>query len=166
MKKTALLVSIVSLLLVGCGEEQKSTTEKTTKNTEVIKQESTKKELPVVKKEVEVVKKKVETVKKKEAVQEIKKENTQKREVKASASKGQKIFAKKLKKVCGMNGGAFAKKHTQDEWSKIEKEGKFKSEIKSICKDVDLSQVKDKYIPDLFEFMKQFASDSGNVPSC
>jgi hypothetical protein len=86
--------------------------------------------------------------------------------VSADAAKGQKIYSKKLKKVCGMNGGEFAKKHTQDEWTKIKEDGKLKDEIKSICKDADVSKIKDKFLPDLADFTIEFASDSGNVPSC
>jgi Spy/CpxP family protein refolding chaperone len=84
----------------------------------------------------------------------------------ADAAKGQKIYAKKLKKVCGMNGGDFAKNHTQDEWTKIKEDGKLKDEIKSICKDADTDKIKDKFLPDLSDFTINFASDSGNVPSC
>ncbi len=84
----------------------------------------------------------------------------------ADSAKGQKIYAKKLKKVCGMNGGEFAKKHTQDEWKKISEDKALKTEIKSICKDADVEKIKDKYIPDLSDFVVEFASDSGNVPSC
>jgi len=84
----------------------------------------------------------------------------------ADADKGQKIYSKKLKKVCGMNGGEFAKKHTQDEWEAIIKDGKLKDEIHNICKDADMSKIKDKQLPHLGDFMVEFASDSGNVPSC
>jgi hypothetical protein len=81
----------------------------------------------------------------------------------ADAAKGQKIYSKKLKKVCGMNGAEFAKKHTQDEWEQIKSDGKMADEIAAICKG---AKVKDKYIPDLSDFAINFASDSGNVPSC
>jgi len=81
----------------------------------------------------------------------------------ADAAKGQKLYSKKLKKVCGMNGAEFAKKHTQDEWTKIKEDGKMADEIAAICKD---AKVKDKYLPDLADFAINFASDSGNVPSC
>jgi Spy/CpxP family protein refolding chaperone len=84
----------------------------------------------------------------------------------ADSAKGQKIYAKKLKKVCGMNGGEFAKKHTQDEWKKINDSKALKSEIKSICKDANVDKIKDKYVPHLGDFVVEFASDSGNVPSC
>ena len=82
----------------------------------------------------------------------------------ADADKGQKIYSKKLKKVCGMNGGDFAAKHTQDEWTKIVKDNKLANEIKAVCG--DKVSVKEKKLKDLGDFVIEFASDSGNVPSC
>jgi len=84
----------------------------------------------------------------------------------ADADKGQKIYSKKLKKVCGMNGGDFAKKHTQEEWEKINEDGKLKDEIKSICTEANVDKLKDKHLENLGDFVVEFASDSGNVPSC
>jgi Spy/CpxP family protein refolding chaperone len=84
----------------------------------------------------------------------------------ADADKGQKIYSKKLKKACGMDGGKFAKHHTQDEWKEIIQNGKLKDEVTSICKDADISKIKDKHIPNLGDFVIEYASDSGNVPSC
>jgi len=86
----------------------------------------------------------------------------------ANANKGQKIYMKKLKASCGFNGGKFAIKHTQDEWEKIKGAGKFKDEIVKICPKAkkSVSKLKDKYINDLYDFSYEFASDSGNVPSC
>jgi Spy/CpxP family protein refolding chaperone len=81
----------------------------------------------------------------------------------ADSAKGQKIYSKKLKKTCGMDGGKFSAKHTQDEWEAINEQGKMADEIAKICGG---AKVKDKYIPDLYDFAKEFASDSGNVPSC
>ena len=81
----------------------------------------------------------------------------------ANAAKGQKIYSKKLKKACDMNGAKFAAKHTQDEWSAIGEKG-MQAEITKICpKSKDL---KAKYIKDVYDFAEKFASDSGNVPSC
>ncbi len=78
-------------------------------------------------------------------------------------AKGQKIYSKKLKKVCGMKGGEFSRKHTQDEWRKIQDSGKMSDEIIAICKkDINL---KDKYILDISAFVIEFANDSGNIPS-
>jgi ATP-dependent protease HslVU (ClpYQ) peptidase subunit len=84
----------------------------------------------------------------------------------ADAAKGQKLYAKKLKKVCGFSGAVFAAKHTQDEWTDIEDSGKMADEIKSICPNVPKKALKSKYIKDYYDFANDFASDSGNVPSC
>ena len=82
----------------------------------------------------------------------------------ADAGKGQKIYSKKLKETCGMNGGDFAKKHTQDEWTKIVEDNNLSAEITAICG--DKASVKEKRLKDLGDFVIEFASDSGNVPSC
>jgi len=80
------------------------------------------------------------------------------------AAKGQKIYSKKLKEVCGMTGADFAAKHTQDEWTAIIEEEKLADEIKTICGDE--AEVKEKKLEDLGAFANEYASDSGNVPSC
>ncbi|SFV54225.1 hypothetical protein MNB_SV-12-893 [hydrothermal vent metagenome] len=80
------------------------------------------------------------------------------------AAKGQKIYSKKLKAACKMNGGDFAKKHTQDEWEEINEAGKMAEEIAKICGEG--VSVKDKLLPFIYDFTNEFASDSGNVPSC
>lgn len=84
----------------------------------------------------------------------------------ADAAKGQKLFSKKLKKACGQNGGKIAGKHTQDEWTDINDAGKLKDEIKKICPKVKDKSLKSKYMKDYYDFFHDFASDSGNVPSC
>ncbi len=84
--------------------------------------------------------------------------------VSADPAKGQKLYLKKLKKVCGINGAKMSAKHTQDEWEKLKEEGKLEDEIKKICPNV--KDVKDKYLDDLFDFFYEYGSDSGNVPSC
>jgi hypothetical protein len=81
----------------------------------------------------------------------------------ADAAKGQKIYSKKLKKACGVNGAKFAAKHTQDEWEKIKGAGKLAEEVANTCGG---AKVKAKYESDLYDFVYKFASDSGNVPSC
>lgn len=84
----------------------------------------------------------------------------------ASPVKGQKLFSKKLKKPCGMTGAKVAAKHTQDEWEKIQGDGKLTDEIKTICPDVKDKALKNKYLPHYYDFFYEYASDSGNVPSC
>lgn len=82
----------------------------------------------------------------------------------ADIKKGQKLYLKKLKAPCGMNGSAFAIKHTQDEWEAIYESGKFEEEVKKICPKV--KKVRAKYVEDIYDFVYEYASDSGNVPSC
>jgi len=81
----------------------------------------------------------------------------------ANASKGKKLYQKKMKAACGFTGAKFAAKHTQSEWEQINGAGKFAEEAAKICPGVKL---KAKYIPDVYDFAHEFASDSGNVPSC
>ena len=81
----------------------------------------------------------------------------------ADAAKGQKIFIKKLKKPCAFSGGVMAKKHTQDEWKAIQDSGKFNDEITKFCPKA--KPLKKKYVSHVYDFMYNYASDSGNVPS-
>jgi len=81
----------------------------------------------------------------------------------ADVKKGQKLYMKKMKAVCGFTGAKFAAKHTQDEWEAINEAGKFAEEAAKICPGVKL---KEKYIPHIYDFSYEYASDSGNVPSC
>jgi len=82
----------------------------------------------------------------------------------ADVKKGQKIYLKKFKASCGFSGAKFAHKHTQDEWEAINEAGKFAEEAMTICP--KLKKVKDKYVPDVYDFSYEYAKDSGNVPSC
>ncbi len=84
----------------------------------------------------------------------------------ASPAKGQKLYSKKLKKACGFTGAKMATKHTQDEWEKIYKDGKLADEIKAVCPNVQDKSLKEKYMEHFFDFFYEYASDSGNVPSC
>ncbi|MCH9741151.1 MAG: cytochrome C [Epsilonproteobacteria bacterium] len=81
----------------------------------------------------------------------------------ADATKGQKLYAKKLKEACGMSGADFAGKHTQDEWKEIFDAGKMGEEIGTICKGAEL---KEKLQSHVYDFAYEYANDSGNVPSC
>jgi len=88
----------------------------------------------------------------------------------ADAAKGQKLYQKKLKKVCGFSGAVFAAKHTQDEWSEAKDNGELGKVMTEACpagKDFfDGKKFKKKYSTHLYDFVNDFASDSGNVPSC
>ena len=82
----------------------------------------------------------------------------------ADVKKGQKIYLKKMKAPCGFNGVKFAQKHTQDEWEAIHEAGKFSDEVKKLCP--KLKKFKENYVPHVYDFAYEYASDSGNVPAC
>ncbi len=82
----------------------------------------------------------------------------------ADSAKGQKLYSKKLKKACGVTGAKMAANHTQSEWKAIQDGGTLEAEIKKICPEV--KAVKAKYLEHFYDFFHNFASDSGNVPSC
>ncbi len=87
----------------------------------------------------------------------------------ADVDRGQKIYQKKVKKLCGFNGAKFAAKHSQDEWEEIKESGKFADEMGKLCPKGDKYFHSDKfkkYIDDLYDFAYEYANDSGNVPSC
>ncbi|MGL1930590.1 MAG: hypothetical protein OCC45_02390 [Desulfotalea sp.] len=82
----------------------------------------------------------------------------------ADVNKGQKIFIKKMKKPCGLNGGEMAKKHTQAEWKEINDAGKLNEEMLKECPNA--KPLKDSYVPHVYDFLYNYGSDSGNVPAC
>lgn len=82
----------------------------------------------------------------------------------ADPGKGQKIYIKELKPVCGFDGGTMAKKHTQAEWKAIQAAGKLNEELIKQCPEA--KPLKDTYIEHVFDFLHNYASDSGNVPAC
>jgi len=81
----------------------------------------------------------------------------------ADVKKGQKLYMKKMKAVCGFSGAKFAAKHTQDEWTAVKAPADFVKEAEVLCPGVKL---KEKYAPHIYDFANEYASDSGNVPSC
>lgn len=82
----------------------------------------------------------------------------------ANDLKGQKIIKKNLKEPCGMDGNELAHKHTQAEWKALFDAGKLPDEIKTICPKSE--PLKDSYYEHVFDFLYNYASDSGAVPSC
>lgn len=80
----------------------------------------------------------------------------------ADAAKGQKLYSKFLKGPCGMTGAKFAAKKTQDGWDKVK--GSFEAEVIKMCPKVEAGSVKG--LEHIFDFVRAYASDSGNVPSC
>ncbi len=84
----------------------------------------------------------------------------------ADSAKGQKLYIKKLKGVCGMNGAKMSAKHSQDEWEEIGNGAGLAKELKSICPNAKDKALKEKYLKHYYDFFYEFANDSGNVPSC
>jgi hypothetical protein len=82
----------------------------------------------------------------------------------ADVAKGMKLYKKKLKGSCKVSGAVMAAKHSQDEWSEINDAGELKSEIQNLCPGA--KNIKDKFLPHYYDFFYEYASDSGNVPSC
>ena len=81
----------------------------------------------------------------------------------ADVNKGQKLYLKYLKRDCGMNGGEMAKKHRQAEWKALNDAGKLNEELKTICPKA--KPLKEKYVSHVYDFLYNYASDSGNVQS-
>jgi hypothetical protein len=82
----------------------------------------------------------------------------------ADVAKGQKLFIKNMKSACGFSGGVMAKKHKQAEWKAIQEAGKLNDEMLKFCPNA--KPLKDKYVEHVYDFLYNYASDSGNVPSC
>ncbi len=78
-------------------------------------------------------------------------------------TKGKIIFSKYIRFACGISNYEFAIVHTQDEWEDIAEAGKFKDEIFKICP--KLKKIyKDEWSADLYQFLYNYAIDSGNIP--
>ncbi|WP_324171746.1 cytochrome C [Sulfurimonas sp.] len=84
----------------------------------------------------------------------------------ADVAKGQKLYLKKLKSACSMNGAKMATQHSQAEWKAIGNDAGLAAELKKICPSVKDKALKGKYLPHYYDFFFEYANDSGNVPSC
>jgi len=84
----------------------------------------------------------------------------------ADASKGQKLYLKKLKGACSMNGAKMAAQHSQAEWEEIGNGDGMAIELKKLCPTAKDKALKGKYLPHYYDFFFEYANDSGNVPSC
>ena len=84
----------------------------------------------------------------------------------ADIAKGQKLYLKKLKGACQLNGAKMATKHSQAEWKALKDSGKIADELKKICPNVKDKALKSKYLDHYFDFFFEYANDSGNVPAC
>lgn len=83
----------------------------------------------------------------------------------ASIVKGKRIYSKYLKSACGFKGDLMGSKHTQFEWDAFYKSQTLTQELLRICPG-STPITKEKDLKDLYRFFRNFASDSGNVPSC
>ena len=84
----------------------------------------------------------------------------------ANVAKGQKLYLKKLKGSCNINGAKMASQHSQDEWESFKENGKLADELKRICPKAPSKSLNNKYLEHYFDFFFEYANDSGNVPSC
>jgi hypothetical protein len=88
----------------------------------------------------------------------------------ADSAKGQKLYSKKLKKVCGKTGAVFAGSHSQDEWESAKEEGTLTDMMVAECPSgediIKSDKFQKKYMSHIYDFCYEFANDSGNVPSC
>ena len=84
----------------------------------------------------------------------------------ADVPKGQKLYLKKLKGACGMNGAKMAAQHSQGEWETIGKDDGLVIELKKMCPTAKDKALKSKYLDHYYDFFFEYANDSGNVPSC
>ena len=89
----------------------------------------------------------------------------------ADPAKGQKYYLKFMKKATGVNGAKFAAEHTQAEWKALF-DGDGSAFIKEYsAKYPDAAEFLNgdkfkKFMPHIKDFAVEYASDSGNVPSC
>jgi len=82
----------------------------------------------------------------------------------ASPNAGQEILEKKLKSGCSISIAQLAAKHTQKEWKELRDTNKLKDELKHL--EPNIKKIDDKELPDIFDFLYEYGSDSGLFPSC
>jgi hypothetical protein len=82
------------------------------------------------------------------------------------SDQGQRIFKMKMRKSCRFSGHKFAHSHTQAEWEGLKQNGKFKEETKKLCPRLDTESISDAWWEDIYLFTYEYASDSGQIPSC
>ncbi len=88
----------------------------------------------------------------------------------ADVTKGQKLYTKKLKSLCNTSGAKFAASHTQMEWETAKEEGTLTQTFTEACPGGEEmfkgDKFKKKFESHIYDFVYEYASDSGNVPSC
>jgi hypothetical protein len=82
----------------------------------------------------------------------------------ASPNIGQEILEKKLKSGCSISIADLAAKHTQKEWKELKDSNRLRAELKRL--EPNLTKISDKELPDIFDFLYEYGSDSGLFPSC
>ena len=82
----------------------------------------------------------------------------------ANAKKGHRVYKKKMHRVCKFPGSTFARKHSQEEWEKINDKGQFKDETKKICPNFDMAKLSDQQWNDLYDFTHKFGV-GGEIPN-
>jgi hypothetical protein len=82
----------------------------------------------------------------------------------ASPAKGQEVLERVLKSGCSLSLSDIAAKHTQQEWEELKESGKLKSELMKFSKKME--KIKEDEISDVFDFLYEYAKDSGLLPSC
>jgi hypothetical protein len=87
----------------------------------------------------------------------------------ADADKGKKLYQKNLKETCGFSGGVFAAKFKQAEWDRAYKAGTLNKKMTEACPAGKSYFEGDKFKKleeHYYDFVHDFAKDSGNIPSC
>lgn len=87
----------------------------------------------------------------------------------ADADKGKKLYQKNLKETCGYTGAVFAAKFKQAEWDKAFKAGTLNKKMTEACPAGKAYFEGDKFKKleqHYYDFVHDFAKDSGNIPSC
>ncbi len=77
---------------------------------------------------------------------------------------GERIFIKHFQRNCEQSAISFAAVHSQDEWEVIVQAGEFENEVLKICPNVK-KNYKKRWSPNLYQFVYEYANDSGNIPS-
>ena len=82
----------------------------------------------------------------------------------ADVDKGQKIYSKQFKTICGFSGNVMARKHKQSEWHDIFYSGKLNDELVQECPNA--KKLKNTELQHVYDFLYNYALDSGNTASC
>jgi len=76
---------------------------------------------------------------------------------------GQKIFRKKLRKICKFTAARFAQAHTRKEWGKLKNSNQFFAEIQNLCpKSAHI--LKEQWMEPLFALAVIYAKDTEEYP--